>query len=66
VARHRHWRSETALLPAHAKIRILPADLGQSRALGPDWFHEIKYDGYRRRVERDGASVKLITKGGYD
>jgi len=20
----------------------------------PDWLHEIKYDGYRLRVERDG------------
>ena len=32
----------------------------------PDWFHEIKYDGYRLRLERDGARVRLITKGGYD
>jgi ATP-dependent DNA ligase len=21
---------------------------------GPDWIHEIKYDGYRPRVERNG------------
>jgi bifunctional non-homologous end joining protein LigD len=33
---------------------------------GPDWFHEIKYDGYRLRVERDNDRVRLITKGGYD
>jgi ATP-dependent DNA ligase len=33
---------------------------------GTDWFHEIKYDGYRLRLERDGARVRLITKGGYD
>ena len=26
----------------------------------------MKYDGYRLRVERDGARVRLITKGGYD
>ena len=32
----------------------------------PEWFHEIKYDGYRLRLERDGARVRLITKGGYD
>lgn len=32
----------------------------------PEWFHEVKYDGYRLRVERDGARVRLITKGGYD
>jgi ATP-dependent DNA ligase len=33
---------------------------------GPEWFHEIKYDGYRLRVERDADRVRLITKGGYD
>jgi ATP-dependent DNA ligase len=32
----------------------------------PDWLHEIKYDGYRLRVERDGDRVRLITKGGYN
>jgi bifunctional non-homologous end joining protein LigD len=33
---------------------------------GSEWFHEIKYDGYRLRVERNGDRVRLITKGGYD
>ncbi|GIQ75501.1 hypothetical protein BraRD5C2_39420 [Bradyrhizobium sp. RD5-C2] len=33
---------------------------------GPKWFHEIKYDGYRLRLERDGDRVRLITKGGHD
>jgi bifunctional non-homologous end joining protein LigD len=33
---------------------------------GDSWLHEIKYDGYRLRVERDGDRVRLITKGGYD
>jgi hypothetical protein len=33
---------------------------------GPEWLHEIKYDGYRLRVERDGDRVRLITRGGYD
>jgi hypothetical protein len=31
-----------------------------------DWLHEIKYDGYRLRVERDGDRVRLITRNGYD
>ncbi|WP_333924392.1 MULTISPECIES: hypothetical protein [unclassified Bradyrhizobium] len=26
---------------------------------GPDWIHEVKYDGYRLRVERDGDRVRL-------
>lgn len=29
----------------------------------PEWFHEVNYDGYRLRLERDGARVRLITKG---
>jgi bifunctional non-homologous end joining protein LigD len=29
-------------------------------------MHEVKYDGYRIRLERDGDSVRLITKGGYN
>jgi bifunctional non-homologous end joining protein LigD len=34
---------------------------------GPDWMiHEVKYDGYRIRVERDGDRVRLITRGGYN
>jgi bifunctional non-homologous end joining protein LigD len=32
----------------------------------PDWLHEIKYDGYRLRLERDGGRVRLITNGGYN
>jgi bifunctional non-homologous end joining protein LigD len=32
----------------------------------PDWLHEIKYDGYRLRLEREGDRVLLITKGGYN
>jgi bifunctional non-homologous end joining protein LigD len=32
----------------------------------PIWIHEVKYDGYRVRLERDGDRVRLITKGGYN
>jgi bifunctional non-homologous end joining protein LigD len=31
---------------------------------GPGWFDEIKFDGFRLRVERDGDRVRLITRGG--
>ena len=33
---------------------------------GPDWLHEIKYDGYRLRLERDGSRVRLTSRGGYN
>ena len=39
---------------------------GKAVPAGAEWFHEVKYDGYRLRVERDGARVRLITRGGYD
>jgi bifunctional non-homologous end joining protein LigD len=28
--------------------------VGKMVPAGAEWFHEIKYDGYRLRVERDG------------
>jgi len=33
---------------------------------GPDWIHKIKYDGYRLRVERNGKSVRRITRNGHN
>ena len=33
---------------------------------GPDWLHEIKYDGYRLIVQRDGKRVRLFTRNGHD
>jgi bifunctional non-homologous end joining protein LigD len=33
---------------------------------GPDWMHEIKHDGYRLIVRRDGKAVRLFTRRGYD
>jgi bifunctional non-homologous end joining protein LigD len=33
---------------------------------GPDWVHEIKHDGYRLQVRREGDSVRLFTRRGYD
>jgi len=33
---------------------------------GPDWLHEIKYNGYRVRLERDGNRVRLISRNGDD
>jgi len=30
------------------------------------WLHEIKYDGYRLIVQRDGDRVRLFTRNGHD
>ena len=33
---------------------------------GPDWAHEIKHDGYRLIVRRNGPTVRLYTRNAYD
>jgi bifunctional non-homologous end joining protein LigD len=33
---------------------------------GADWVHEIKHDGYRLIVRRDGPIVRLYTRNAYD
>jgi bifunctional non-homologous end joining protein LigD len=56
------------------KIRCLPAGfivpaqpIRASKApSGPDWVHEIKHDGYRLIVRRDGPTVRLYTRNAYD
>jgi ATP dependent DNA ligase domain len=42
-------------------IRLLPAAPAEH-----DWVHEIKYDGCRLQVRRDGDTVRLFTRRGYD
>src|SRR5215831_10490131 len=33
---------------------------------GPDWVHEIKHDGYRLIVRRDGPTVRPYSRNAYD
>jgi bifunctional non-homologous end joining protein LigD len=33
---------------------------------GPEWLHEIKYDGYRMHARLDHGSVRLLTRTGLD
>jgi bifunctional non-homologous end joining protein LigD len=48
---------------------FIPPALPIERTLPPsgaDWVHEIKHDGYRLIVRRDGAAVRLYTRRGSD
>jgi ATP-dependent DNA ligase len=51
-------------------LRLMPQfefclpTVGKAVSAADDWLHEIKYDGYRLRLERDGDRVRLITRGG--
>lgn len=40
--------------------------LAKSVPTGPDWIHEVEYEGYRGRIVRDGRDVKLLSKSGLD
>jgi bifunctional non-homologous end joining protein LigD len=33
---------------------------------GDDWLHEIKHDGDRLIVQREGKRVRLFTRNGHD
>ncbi|WP_159011717.1 DNA ligase [Bradyrhizobium sp. S69] len=39
---------------------------GTAVPIGPDWIHEIKQDGYRMIVQREGKRVRLFTRNGHD
>jgi ATP-dependent DNA ligase len=39
---------------------------GSTVPAGPDWLHEIKHDGYRLIVLRDGQQVRMFTRNGHD
>jgi len=32
----------------------------------PEWIHEVKHDGYRLIVQKDGKRVRLFTRNGHD
>ncbi|WP_338832264.1 DNA ligase [Bradyrhizobium sp. 27S5] len=42
------------------KFEFCLPTVGKVVPAGPEWFHEIKFDGYRMRIERDGD------RGGHD
>jgi ATP-dependent DNA ligase len=46
------------------KFEFCIPTVGKAVPSSPEWFHEIKFDGYRLRVERDGDHIRLITRGG--
>ena len=52
-------------MPAMPIEFCLPTS-GKAVPSGPDWLHEVKYDGYRLRVDRDGDRVRLFSRGGHD
>src|SRR5215208_920688 len=61
LLRTRMW---LCMLPKLEYLPCIPTR-GTKVPAGPDWLHEVKHDGYRLIVQRDGKRVRLLTNG-YD
>src|SRR3954462_15039225 len=45
-------------------IRPCQPTLSTKVPMGPEWTHEIKYDGYRLIARKDGSRVRLWSRTG--
>lgn len=45
----KHRRAQAV---SHAAFKFCLPTAAKAVPVGPDWIHEIKYDGYRLRIER--------------
>jgi hypothetical protein len=64
IARGVH-RPIPRILPAGFVTPCQPSPV-QAPPAGAAWLHEIKHDGFRLMVRRDGARVRLFTRNGHD
>jgi len=53
------WRASGFIKPCLPTKAVRPPS-------GPPWVHEIKHDGYRLMVRRDGLRVRCFTRNGHD
>lgn len=67
-----NWRDAALALP-RARSGALPIDFAAQQAAlhaeppaGPDWLHELKWDGYRLLASIDAGQVLLRTRNGLD
>jgi bifunctional non-homologous end joining protein LigD len=51
-------------MPRNPKPQL--ATVADKAPEGPDWLHEIKYDGYRLLAHVERGKAQLITRGGLD
>jgi bifunctional non-homologous end joining protein LigD len=60
-----HWDMKIKRLPAGFVVPAQPIPASKPPS-GPDWVHEIKHDGYRLIIWRDGPAVRLYTRNSND
>ncbi len=52
--------------PFPEQVELQLARLSDKAPAGRDWLHEIKYDGYRVLVFRDGRKLRIVSRNGID
>src|ERR1700674_2955677 len=57
-------RRPAAALPEWIRPQL--TQLVQEAPEGPEWLHEIKFDGYRMHARLDRGAVRLLTRTGVD
>ncbi|MGC2523331.1 MAG: non-homologous end-joining DNA ligase [Stellaceae bacterium] len=57
-------RTDPSTLPEWVRPQL--TELIDTAPEGPDWLHEIKFDGYRMHARLDRGVVKLLTRTGLD
>jgi bifunctional non-homologous end joining protein LigD len=58
VARRRH--ADAAALPQWIRPQL--TELFDAAPDGPDWLHEIRFDGYRMHARLDRGKLALLTR----
>ena len=53
----------TASAASRGRLQSAAAQIAPS---GAAWIHEIKHDGYRLMIRKDGQGVRIFTRRGYD
>jgi len=57
-------RGQSPSLPKWIKPQL--CKLVDAPPQGPEWLHEIKYDGYRMHARLDRGEAQLLTRTGLD
>jgi len=57
-------RAEATALPGWIKPQL--TKLVDQAPEGPEWLHEIKFDGYRMHARLDRGAVRMLTRTGLD
>src|SRR5712675_1758487 len=59
------WDRKIKRLPAGFVVPAQPVKASTPPS-GAAWVHEIKHDGYRLIIRRNGPTVRLYTRNAYD